>query len=557
MKTLISVSTIKLVLVWLLLIATNCSDPVQEGLAQASPATNQKEDDWVRFLEESFYDASIIVPKHGSIQDAVNEAKPGQAIYIEPGIYKESVVVNTPDITLIGLTNNNDKVVIESPAAGKNAITVSESGVEIINILYAGKNRPDSSLRVPSQARSNTRYCKITRNEISQGIAHYQFEVRVGGRQYDVIKIHRVVREQRPFRPIQTGSAVFMMHGASLSFESIFLRPGTSDSNPQTSAAFYLASKSVDVWGMDFGWTLVPMETTDFTFMKDWGVERDVDHALAAISAARLIRGLTWQGLDRMNLLGFSYGVMVAYAAAGRETQQHPILRDVKGIVAVDQVMKYTAEYDANRKFACNGAAAAKQQIDNGVYQGNSGITFNRFGNLATTAAYDPSPFPNLNNYQAGLFIGTNTFALGNPSAPMWHFVGGEFNNNVPTGLLYSDPTRWFNLLKSLPPYQPQLTTYEARACVCNETDVSIDDHLGKISLPILYIGAGGAFGTLGDYTSSLTKSKDITNYTVSLNADRLLDFGHGDLFIANDANELVWKVLYQWLLKHNSYSFL
>ena len=61
------------------------------------------------------------------------------------------------------------------------------------------------------------------------------------------------------------------------------------------------------------------------------------------MSVARLIRGLTGQGFGRMNLFGYSYGVGVAYAAAGRETQQHPILQDVKGLVAVDQVMKYAA----------------------------------------------------------------------------------------------------------------------------------------------------------------------------------------------------------------------
>ena len=85
--------------------------------------------------------------------------------------------------------------------------------------------------------------------------------------------------------------------------------------------------------------------------------------------------------------------------------------------------------------------------------------------------------------------------------------------------------------------------------------DVPFDDHLGKISVPILYIGAGGAFGTLGDYSSSLTKSSDITNYTITLTGERLTDFGHGDLFVGNDAAELVWNVLYQWLVTHNNHS--
>ena len=133
----------------------------------------------------------------------------------------------------------------------------------------------------------------------------------------------------------------------------------------------------------------------------------------------------------------------------------------------------------------------------------------------------------------------------------MVHFIG-----KIPTGLRHSDPARWINLLKSLPPYQPQLTGYESRLCICDEVDVAFDDHLGKISVPILYVGAGGAFGTLGDHSSGLTKSSDITNYTITITEnDRVVDFGHGDLFIANEAADRVWKVLYQWLINHNNHS--
>ena len=76
-----------------------------------------------------------------------------------------------------------------------------------------------------------------------------------------------------------------------------------------------------------------------------------------------------------------------------------------------------------------------------------------------------------------------------------------------------------------------------------------------RFHVPILYVGAGGAFGTLGDYSSSLTKSSDVTNYTITLSNDRSVDFGHGDLFVGNDAADLVWNVLYQWLVNHNNHS--
>lgn len=556
MKILTSLHSLRILMVFVSMFFVNCTDPALDTVP-ALLIANQKDNSWVSFLEDRFYESSVIVTRDGSIQEAVNQAQAGDAIYIEPGTYRENVIVNKPDIKLIGLTYNNEKVFIEPPGIGQNSITTQNgiSDLEISNIEFTKGDNKYSAGRERSNARKSNGNFKIIRKDLGQKIAHYEFEVRVGARPYDVIKIHRVVRESRAFRPIRTQGNVFMLHGAALKFESVFLRPGVDNPTPQTSSAFYLASKNIDVWGMDFGWTRVPLQTSDFTFMKDWGVGRDVDHALAGMAVARLIRGLTWQGLDRMNLLGYSYGVAVAYAAAGRETVQHPILRDVKGIVAVDQVMKYAPADDASRQSICNAAATIKSRIDNGEYQSSSGAGFSQFGTRALTSPNDPSPVnPNFTNAQFALFIITSTFAIDDPPAPFWHFAGGKFEGGLPTGLLYSDQTRWFKLMKSLPPFQPQRTIYESRLCLCNEEDVIIDDNLGKISVPILYIGAGGAFGTLGDYTSSLTSSNDITNYTVTLTNERVTDFGHGDLFLGNDADDLVWKQLYQWLVRHHGY---
>ena len=57
--------------------------------------------------------------------------------------------------------------------------------------------------------------------------------------------------------------------------------------------------------------------------------------------------------------------------------------------------------------------------------------------------------------------------------------------------------------------------------------------------------------GTLGDFSSSLTSSTDVTHYTASVTDNRAIDFGHGDIFIANDASELVWEKMYDWLVIH------
>jgi hypothetical protein len=529
-----------------LLLISNCSEPT-EGTSGVNPFA--KPNDWVAMLNELFYDPGIIVEKQESIQDAINEAQPGEAIYIEPGTYQEPITIDKPDIKLIGLSGDNgEKVII------KNTITRNVNA-DILNIQF--KNSTGSNSRQSSVGGRKNGTLKITRNELPGKTAHYTFEVKVGKGQYDVVRIHRVVREHKPYQPIRTRGSLFMLHGASLDFEAVFLKAGADIVSAQTSSAFYLASKAIDVWGMDFGWTLVPGETTDFSFMQDWGVERDADHAMAAMSVARLIRGISGQGFGRLNLLGYSYGVIVGYAAAGHETQQHPCLRDIKGLIAVDQVLKYDVtveEAETSRKAVCTAANQARTQLNNGVYHGTSGQLFASLGNLAINNPDGTSGLiPTLTNYQAALFIGTNTYNLPSPPpAPFWHFAGGS-----PTGgLLYTEETRWFNLMASLPPYQPTRTTYEARACGCDEEDVSIDDHIAQIKVPIFYIGAGGAFGTLGYFTSSLTASSDPTNENVTFGVEKKIDFGHGDLFLGNEAPTLVWEKLHSWLITHHSNSF-
>jgi parallel beta-helix repeat protein len=67
---------------------------------------------------------SITVHAGGSIQAAVNAAAPGTIIKIEPGTYREAILVNKPDIQLLGAGN----VIIENPGEEENGITVRGDG---------------------------------------------------------------------------------------------------------------------------------------------------------------------------------------------------------------------------------------------------------------------------------------------------------------------------------------------------------------------------------------------------------------------------------------------
>ena len=71
---------------------------------------------------------SMRVHSGGSIQDAVNNATSGTTIIVEPGIYKESIRVNKPDIQIIGLSNGRKEIIIENPGTEEDGIDVTTEG---------------------------------------------------------------------------------------------------------------------------------------------------------------------------------------------------------------------------------------------------------------------------------------------------------------------------------------------------------------------------------------------------------------------------------------------
>ena len=168
-------------------------------------------------------------------------------------------------------------------------------------------------------------------------VVHYQFDVVVGPGEYDKIRIHRVVKETEPNRPVPKMEGVFLLPGAPQRFEPIFMQPA-SPSVPaeEGSIALFLASNGVDVWGMDYGWSFIPYPTTDFSALEGWGQTKDAAHAQTALSIARWIRATSGQGAGPMHVLGFSYGGFLVYAIASEDTQRPGNLKNVKGIIPVD-----------------------------------------------------------------------------------------------------------------------------------------------------------------------------------------------------------------------------
>jgi len=137
---------------------------------------------------------------------------------------------------------------------------------------------------------------------------------------------------------------------------------------------------------------------------------------------------------------------------------------------------------------------------------------------------------------------------------PDWHFVAGIFNDDgISTGLQYTDPQLWIDVLEALPLYVPTRSDLETNQINCYHGLAPFEDHLGQVTLPILYLGAKGGTGGLGYDTLSSTASTDITKFTVQLHPDdqAALDYGHADLFTATNAETLSWQPILDWLLAH------
>ena len=488
--------------------------------------------DWVNFIEDLSFESIILTENQGDLKDALNQADVGDLIFYEDSDIPETESLNNSKGSLFAFNSfENEPIAIRNKTESSVAST---------------KEAADNS----NKRRRSCRILKLKRSSLSGDIAHYQILVRMGNGPYDVVRLHRVVKESRRYRPIRTEGNIFMIHGSSQDFDDIFLRPGVENPDSQNSSPFYLALNNIDVWGIDLGWTLVPTETTDFSFFQNWGTTKDRRHVLKSMAIARLIRGLTRQGFGRLNLLGFSYGAGLTYNAAIRETKQHRILRDIKGIIPTDFALVYEQADSPFGAGSCSVSETSAMLHSNGEYQNANGVGFVTIGQAALDNPEGDSPFaPGLSNYQFAVAAAAGP----QPNGPDWHFLGGQFDGQIPTGLAYTEETRWLKLLTSLAPYMPTYITAEGFSVFCPENRESTISDLNRVKVPILYIGAAGGYGIDGVYSTTLTGSSDVSAEIVNKlpNGPRILDYGHADLFMAEDASELVWKPLRDWLVNH------
>ena len=388
----------------------------------------------------------------------------------------------------------------------------------------------------------------IERIPLVGNVAHYRFDVRVGAGEHDVIRMHRIVRERAPWIPETGHRGVFLVPGDGWGFEANFLAGTTAPEIPDDrNLAVFLAEGEIDVWGLDFRWTLVPGDVTDLSFMADWGLGTGLADLDLALAVARSVRALTGSGLDPVHLVGFSRGGQLGWAQAAAETQRPAVLRHVSGLVSIENAWK--PDDEAVRQSDCASYASLEGQLAAGVYASDYRIVAD-IGDLATTAPEDPSPFlPSLSNADLAEWLGAS---VGGGAIPHFHSVGGLVDPaTLVTELLYTEPASWFAYLSGSAAYHPLRVSLDGAAIGCDELDSPFDDHFEEVAIPVLYVGVAGAYGELGIHATTLIASPDVSTLIVRRAATPDEDWGHIDPFLADAAREEIWQPILSWIEAH------
>jgi hypothetical protein len=401
-------------------------------------------------------------------------------------------------------------------------------------------------------ARAAVTAAPVAVHRLSGNIYEYDYIIPTGTDVHHRVGVHRIVQVQNG-RPITAPNGVFLVHGDIWNFNAAFVGGNT----PSESVAVYLASKGLDVWGIDLGWTLVPSGTTDLSFMQGWGLQRDINDVEVAMAFARAVRVVSGSSAAKLALMAWSRGGWIGYALLNEESQKPDALRQVRAFIPVDNYFKVNDP--TTRATICSFEQSTEDDIESGIY-GYDESAVAQLGILAQDAPNDPSPIfgPPYTNLQASLTEGAATFQPSGLFTRFYHFVGGTFPANdinaIPTGLVYTNLARWNAFLSSASPLESSTLIRDTYAITCSQGPTGpFDDHLADVTVPVLYVGAGGGFGRAGLYSLTLLGSRDVSSHIVSFDPPdkAAFDFGHVDLFNARDARQLVWTPIYEWLANH------
>lgn len=412
--------------------------------------------------------------------------------------------------------------------------------------LLAGcADEPIEPPTTQTQALAIAPAAQLSRTHISGDVYHYTFTLPVGAQPNAALRIHRVVRERAPWLPRPTRSGALLMHGDFATFTTNFA-PDASGLAP------FLAGRELDVWGLDRRWTLPTAPDADVSDFKDMGVAQELDDIGAALAFVRAVRLAGGAGADQLALIGFSHGAQLAYLYAAVEGGRPAAQRHVKALVPMDIYAELAPEDADLRAAACGNSAYEYEQVAAGNVDSPNDF-FITLGQLDRTAPADPSPFfGGKTNAEAFLLTAGQTYKFA-PYTPSYHLAAPILSGTAAVGLRESPRSRIQAWFEHAAPHQSLRESADLDALWCGTMPPPVVAPLSQIRVPLYYLGAAGAFGAHGVYSTTRVASASVTVQIVKRQSDAAIaeDFGHGDLLYATDAPTLAWDPLARWLLRH------
>jgi hypothetical protein len=323
---------------------------------------------------------------------------------------------------------------------------------------------------------------------------------------FDQVGLHRFRNNARP-----EVAVLFYLPGTNMNGEL-----AVADENHNL--WLYLANRGVLVYTMDYRTHFVPHDTEgSLEFMRDWTMQSFVDDA-----------GLLAKEVHRQNqalpvfVSGFSRGVSFAYALAGRVK--------FAGLIALDGSFKRFEPAAFDRSGALEQFRGANESASILASKGYG------WRHALMTGAYQDPDAPALDLKYATIgdqLSGVLQNAWG-PGA-----LANTADNLTPIRVLGKHMAEfdW---------YYPRIQDIEGRSLASrrDDPDTDLDDHFGKMSMPVLYFGSSnfGATNLLnGIYSAAGSGSKDVT-------INVLEGYGHQDVLVATSAKMEVFEVVAGWI---------
>lgn len=339
--------------------------------------------------------------------------------------------------------------------------------------------------------------------------------VQVGPGSFDKIGIHRITKNICGCQP----ATIVLVPGSNSSFDNSFQKIAT-----------FLASRDIDVWGIDFRYSFVPNNidsrpyclAADCSFFKN----QNTDLHLSDLDIVVKMAELTSKN-GKVFIGGWSQGANFAY----RYAINNP---NLKGIIPIDVIYNLDPTLTDITNKTMAEIATRMTKINSGIYYEDVlGIKF-----IAYKALIDPNGnstiIPGFTNKQAALFALAQTYQLGINPIPNFRYTQGDL-----IGLKYTDFNFAIQQGLNLNSFQSILTLTELR-------QQWLSPEIPNITVPILHVGAEYGFGTFGLYTPN-----KMHEFNPDVDTHIIPDYGHADLMYSNTGESDVWITIYEWIRRH------